>query len=70
MDTSKTAETVKKFGYKSLKQLSEITGIQTQTLRKWAADRPRLFIIILSGAVQYRTAPVDISKIEQVRGNS
>lgn len=39
----------KKFGLKSLTQVSELTGQSLQTLTNWFNDKPELFEVVLLG---------------------
>lgn len=43
------AETAKSAGLKSLSEVSELTGVSTQTLNNWHNDKPRLFAIVIAG---------------------
>jgi hypothetical protein len=47
----KCSEQVKLAGLKSLCQFSEITGVAETTLRDWCKNKPKLFKIVLKGAV-------------------
>lgn len=47
----KPSEQCKAAGLKSLKQLSEITGESVQTSNNWSKYKPRLFAVVLAGAV-------------------
>jgi len=47
------AEQAKAKGLKSLSQVSEITGVSLQTLSNWAKDKPKLFEVVLIGAVHF-----------------
>lgn len=46
-----TSDKVKAAGLLSLKELSELTGQSTDTLRRWDKDKNELFNIVLNGAV-------------------
>ena len=48
----KTSEKAKAAGLKSLTELSEITGVSLQTLTNWSKNKPKLFNIVLKGAVK------------------
>ena len=50
----KTSEKAKAAGLKNLAELSEITGQSTQTLRNWAENKPKLFEIVLLGAIEWK----------------
>lgn len=39
----------KSLGLKSIKQVSEITGVSVQTLYNWSKQKPRLFYAVLVG---------------------
>lgn len=41
----------KQAGLKSLAELSEITGRGPRTLQYWAAHDPKLFAVVVAGAV-------------------
>jgi len=43
------AQQAKQYGLKSLLEVSELTGVSTQTLNNWHNDKPRLFSIVLAG---------------------
>lgn len=43
------AEYVKSRGVHSLRQVSEVTGVSTQTLGNWYANRRQLFDVIVDG---------------------
>jgi len=44
------AQMAKLEGFKSLLQVSEITGVSTQTLTNWRKNKLKLFEIVLVGA--------------------
>ena len=48
-------EKCKATGLKGLGELSEITGVSHQTLSNWHKDKPKLFEIVLKGAVFEKT---------------
>jgi len=39
-------------GLKSIKQVSDITGVKRGTLRNWSRDKPKLFKVVLLGCVE------------------
>ena len=43
---------VKRMGLKSLKQVTELTGVKRGTLANWARDKPKLFKVVLTGCVE------------------
>jgi hypothetical protein len=43
------SEQAKQIGLKSLKQVSDLTGVSVQTLHNWHQNRPELFKTILAG---------------------
>jgi hypothetical protein len=43
------AEQAKDAGLKSLTEVSEMTGVSTQTLNNWCNDKPLLFRIVIAG---------------------
>ena len=45
------SQQAKAAGLKSLLQVSELTGVRTQTLNNWANNRPGLFEVTLMGCV-------------------
>ena len=47
----KPSEQVKKAGLKNLAELVKITGVSEQTLINWHKNKPRLFAIVIAGAV-------------------
>ena len=49
------SEAVKQAGLKSLAELSEISGVSFQTLNNWFNSKPRLFELVLKGAVLEQT---------------
>jgi len=49
-----TAEKAKAAGLLNLKELSELTGQTTDTLRRWDKNKSELFQIVLKGAVVKR----------------
>jgi len=46
----KPSEKARQAGFKSLKEVSEITGESTQNLNNWNKARPRRFQLLLKGA--------------------
>lgn len=48
----KPSEQVKSAGLKSLKELSDMTEQSPQTLMNWHSDKPKLFEIVILGAVE------------------
>lgn len=53
-----TAEKVKSAGLLNLKELSELTGQTSDTLRRWDKNKPELFQIVLNGAVKKKLEAV------------
>lgn len=51
----KPSETCKKFGLKGLKELSDLTGKPSQTLIRWHSKDTKFFIILLLGAIKFKT---------------
>ncbi|MCP4985330.1 MAG: hypothetical protein GY928_04435 [Colwellia sp.] len=49
----KCSEQVKLAGLKSLRRFSEITEVPESTLKVWQKSKPKLFEILLKGAVSY-----------------
>ena len=47
----KAAEKAKSVGLKSLTQVSEMTGVNLNRLRRWHFDEPELFNTVLLGCV-------------------
>lgn len=45
------AQQAKAAGLKSLLQVSQLTGVSTQTLSNWAVSKPALFHIVLVGCL-------------------
>lgn len=45
------SEQCKKAGLKSLAELCEITGVSEQTLINWHRNKPKLFAVVIAGAV-------------------
>lgn len=52
----KPSEKAKAAGMKSLAELAEISGESVQTLNNWHKNKPRLFDLVLKGAVAERFA--------------
>lgn len=52
--TMKPSEACKAAGLKSLAELSRVTGESVQTLNNWHKNKPRLFEILVAGAVLVR----------------
>lgn len=52
----KPSEKCKSAGLKSLAELSEISGESVQTLNNWHKNKPRLFDLVLMGAVAEKLA--------------
>ena len=50
----KPSEKCKEAGLTSLKELGEITSKSVSTLRDWDKREPRLFEILLIGAVKFK----------------
>ena len=48
----KCSEQVKLAGLKSLRHFSEIVEVPETTLRDWSKNKPRLFEVLLMGAVK------------------
>ena len=46
-----TAEKAKAAGLLNLKELSQLTGQTTDTLRRWDKNKPELFQVVLNGAI-------------------
>ena len=46
------AEHAKKLGFKSLKEVSELSGASTQNLNNWLDNKPDFFEIVLLGCLQ------------------
>ena len=47
----KPSELCKEAGLSSLNQLAEITGESVQTLNNWHKNKPKLFKVVIAGAV-------------------
>jgi DNA-binding transcriptional ArsR family regulator len=47
------SQKVKAAGLKSLSQLSEMTGVSLQTLTNWYKDKPKLFDVLIEGALAH-----------------
>ena len=47
----KPSEICKTAGLKSLAELAKATGQSEQTLIRWAKNKPRLFRVVVAGAV-------------------
>lgn len=61
MTASKQAKTL---GAKSLKQVSEVSGVPVRTLHDWYEDKPDLFETVVVGCVyQLRFSGVDSHKL-------
>lgn len=43
------SETAKQAGLKNLSEVSELTGVSTQTLNNWHNDKPLLFRVVIAG---------------------
>jgi len=54
----KPSEICKAAGLKSLAELSRITGESVQTLNNWHKNKPRLFEVLVAGAVAVRDREV------------
>lgn len=54
----KPSERCKAAGLKSLAELSEICGESVQTLNNWHKNKPRVFDLVLLGAVAKKAASV------------
>lgn len=52
----KPSEKAKAAGLKSLAELAEISGESVQTLNNWHKNKPRLFELVLKGAIAERFA--------------
>jgi len=50
------SDQAKKEGLKSLSQITEITGVSTQTLNNWFNNKRNLFNIVVFGCVAYLRA--------------
>ena len=48
----KPSEKCKEAGLSSLEQLAEITEVSVQTLNNWHKNKPKLFNVVLLGAVR------------------
>ena len=46
------SQQAKAAGLKSLLQVSELTGVRTQTLNNWAKNKPKLFRTVMLGAMK------------------
>ncbi len=57
----KPSEKCKAAGLKSLAELSEISGESVQTLNNWFKHKPRLFDLVLRGAI--------VKRLEQLADN-
>ena len=44
------SQQAKAAGLKSLKEVSELTGVSIQTLINWHKNKPALFVVVLVGA--------------------
>lgn len=51
----KPSEKCKEAGLKSLAELSVMTRVSVQTLNNWYKNKPRLFDVVLAGAVVRKT---------------
>ena len=58
----KPSEKAKAAGLKSLAELAEISGESVQTLNNWHKNKPRLFELVLKGAVAEQFA----QRLEQI----
>ena len=50
----KPSERAKQAGLDSLEELAEMTGQSVQTLNNWSKNKPKLFDVVLAGAVQIK----------------
>lgn len=60
MEQLKISQHLKKHGFKSLKEFSEIVGVVETTLRDWYKKKPRLFHILVLGAVVEKQYTIDL----------
>lgn len=51
----------KEAGLKSLAELVRISEVSEQTLINWHKNKPRLFAVLLTGAVVVKAANVEVS---------
>ena len=57
-DRVKPSEQCKAAGLKSLAELVEATGTSEQTLINWHRDKPKLFDVVIAGAVAKKNKAV------------
>tara|TARA_R110002096_G_scaffold260001_2_gene453377 strand:+ start:677 stop:898 length:222 start_codon:yes stop_codon:yes gene_type:complete len=53
MQQKMAAQAAKKKGFKSLGEVSEISGVSRQTLVNWFNNKRRLFDIVIAGSPQF-----------------
>ena len=53
MQQKMAAQVAKQAGYKSLGQVSELSGVSRQTLVNWYQNKRRLFDIVILGTRQF-----------------
>lgn len=54
------SEQCKAAGLNSLAQLSRISGVSVQTLINWHRNKPRLFAVVVAGAVVLSKLPSNV----------
>ena len=50
------SQTVKKAGFRSMKEVSEMTGLSHQTLVNWFNNRRQVFDLLILGCISHRQA--------------
>lgn len=58
MQQKMAAQVAKKKGFKSLGEVSEVSGVSRQTLVNWYHNKRRLFDIVMVGARQFDPLPL------------
>jgi hypothetical protein len=61
----KTSEKAKAAGLKNLKELCELTGQSSQTLRNWDENKTELFKAVLAGAVSIKRESRSVKHCEK-----
>ena len=64
----KPSEKCKEAGLSSLKELGEITRKSVSTLRDWDKREPRLFEILLIGAVKFKKGVIEMKSHKKSNG--
>ena len=57
------SEQCKAAGLKSLAELVRISEVSEQTLINWHKDKPRLFAVVVAGAVVIKAANVELTRL-------